>query len=56
MITAGMIAKTEIYPDTGVDDCHPNYNEKTPPRTEVRYEQGGFSYVYLACAKVSIIC
>ncbi len=44
--TAGKIVETEAY--RGPDDkaCHA-YNNRRTPRTEVMYEPGGVSYVYL---------
>lgn len=44
--TAGMIVETEAY--RGPDDkaCHA-YNNRRTPRTEVMFQPGGISYVYL---------
>lgn len=45
-ITGGIITETEAY--KGIEDkaCHA-YNNRRTPRTEVMYQRGGISYVYL---------
>lgn len=45
-VTAGIICETEAY--NGVEDraCHA-YGDRRTPRTEVMYQLGGITYVYL---------
>lgn len=45
-LTGGLITEVEAYSGTQDKACHAN-NGKRTARTEVMYQQGGYSYVYL---------
>lgn len=45
-VSAGMIVETEAYSGRNDKACHSNMGRRTP-RTEIMYQQGGRSYVYL---------